>query len=293
MKNIVSIVTLLFIVSFSVAEAGYYAQDYDPDYLPYNFQDAADADFDGCNLVLHQYDDISDKIDRLINIQKTGNSSTNRDNYVIPWTERPYVNDVRVGSFSELKTVTEEEIRLCMIDYREYEELEKQEAEAQAKKEAQLRWDIKYQKDIDEALENCDFDYFGNMSNEEKMKTYDGRKACEEKANEPVVVTPTYVSPVVVEPVSVSYVPTPLLPVQVMKIPAEEEENVVEEVVSTTTEATTTEEVISVTQEELDRMVEEKLNEKLGEVQSEPESTPEPKLSFFKKVANFLFGWMF
>ena len=40
-------------------------------------------------------------------------------------------------------------------------------------------------------------------------------------------------------------------------------------------------------------MVEEKLNEKLSEIQPEPEPVPETKPSFFKRVTNFLFGWMF
>ena len=63
------------------------------------------------------------------------------------------------------------------------------------------------------------------------------------------------------------------------------------EVGSPITESTSTLEKIELTQEELDRIVEEKINEKINEVETVEEPVKKP--SFFKRVKDFLFGWMF
>lgn len=171
-------------------------------------------------------------------------------------------------------------IEKCFLD------IQKEAEEAEAKRVADLR-----AAEVAQAIEDCDFDVIATFTTDEKMQTYEGRMACEATANEPeptpvpepVVVEPVVVpEPVITEPVVTQYV-SPPTPAQVIEVAEEEPEPVqAEEIITTTSE-----EKIEVTQEELDRMVEERMNEKFNE----PEPTPEP--SFFKKVFNFLFGWMF
>ena len=143
------------------------------------------------------------------------------------------------------------------------------------------------QEQVSTALQECNFDFFEEMTNQEKMDTFGERKACEEDKNEPeskpVQITP--ISAPVPEPVAApTYVPTtPVESAPVKKEPVE--------VGSPITESTSTLEKIELTQEELDRIVEEKINEKINEVETVEEPVKKP--SFFKRVKDFLFGWMF
>lgn len=61
-----------------------------------------------------------------------------------------------------------------------------------------------------------------------------------------------------------------------------------EEDQATSSASTTEEKIIEVTEEDLQRMVEQRVNDALKEAEAVPE--PE-KPTFFKRVVNFLFGW--
>lgn len=294
MKN-----TIIFLLCFfsigSIVDASYYSQDYDPDYLPYNFQDAVDVEFISCNSDLDNFHEIYNEFEDYWYSHSIGGT---KDNYNFPI--EVYMGDQRVNNYDSLKMEAESEFRDCIIEERELQEEEEAEKEEEERKKKKEEREVKRQAAIEEALTECDFDFFDLMSQSEKMATFDERDACSKKVSEvvdepepiPVVVEPILIP----EPVVAPYVPS-APPVQVQQTneddATEETESVVEEEISTSTEATTTEEVIAVTQEELDRMVEEKLKDKLEENKPDPEPVPEPKPSFFKRVTNFLFGWMF
>jgi hypothetical protein len=141
------------------------------------------------------------------------------------------------------------------------------------------------------AIENCDFDFFDEMTNSEKMDTWDERDACNKKAEEKEVVSVPVSTTPIVAPVPAPVVPAvtyspPVQAVTDFVVPdaLDEVPSPVES--STSTGATSTpEETITVTQEELDRMVQEKLKE--PEIPSKPMEKP----SFIKRVVSFLFGW--
>lgn len=259
---------------------------------PSNIDEAIEASEDGyipCTRLLEDFDKAYNYMANTINMVGDGKVSP----------AQPIGNE-SVRSWDELKFYSEREFDECITEYNDEINAEKEaqaqkEAEEKAEKEAEEKAIADRIASVSKALEECDYDFFENqMTTKEKMDTYDERQACEQVEQTAFAPTslPQVVTPVVVEPVVPAYTP----PAQIQTAPVvadlAPEQEIIEQKVSTSTEATTTPETIEVTQEELDQMVEERLHERLEE-ESEPLAEPEEKPSFFKRVTNFLFGWMF
>ena len=175
MKKIsIFIVLLLFA---GQAEASFYVPKYDRDFIPYNHEEASDANFSSCDDVLESYDDLYDDVDKKMAVRKLGNSSTNRSNFVIDWEQRLFLDEVPVRSFNELKTVTEEAIRDCLV---ELKKSEKELAEKKQKERVKNKVE-KRQIAIQEAISNCDLEFFDHMNKKEKMQTFKERQQCKDR----------------------------------------------------------------------------------------------------------------
>ena len=278
----IKIILFGILLAFGVigqANAEYYVSDYDPDYVPYNLQEAMDSlDFPACENKIKSFD-------------------STYNEYLLLYGTPISVGETLDVEFGALKEVTEEEFRQCLSNAREQEQ-------EWIKEEEEKRALLERDQEIQSAVDNCDFDFFKNdMDNSERMATWNEREACEVKDDdEEEIKTPVvepifesipapviYTPPKVAEPIVTQFV-TPEPSVDAVSAP---ERTVVEKEDDVTTTAdsgvTTTEELIVVTDEELDRMVEERLKERTEESQIEPESS----LPFFKRVTNFLFGWLF
>lgn len=271
----------LFIASMAQA---YNAADYNPEHTPYNLEEAIDAKL--CKDEVEAFDSDYDALAKsyngsLVEIILLSGVQGSLDN-INAWFEA-----------NELYYSTE--FRDCIAENTEVEE-------AAAKKAAQERFEEEQQAKLQKAIEDCDMEYLESLSNSEKMATYDERMACKEKlaaeveaVTEPTPApTPVYVPPVVTpEPVIYK---APTTPVQVAPQTITQEAEIVADTSidrdtdMATTSTSTPKETIEMTEEELDRLIEQRVNEALD--QSEPDPTPEPeKPSFFKRVWNFLFGW--
>lgn len=309
MKNFYYILIFSAIVLLPTTTfAEYYAQDYDPSYLPYNFQDAVDSEFDGCLSVLGQYDSGYWQLDEKFEALKKG----------IDYSGPVWVPMGSESAFNlnQLRDFAEEEIRTCIVDYREYQEEQEKKAEEEAKQQAQEEAEARRLADINKAIDDCDFEFFEEMTTEEKMDTFNEREACknkvEEESKKPTPPITDYSSDDISKPEIVESVPAPQptpTPIQTPKIvpapvnmPEPANSNIpesiseVSEVATSSSEdqiPTITDDVVTVSQEELDRMVEEKAAEKLEQQKEATVNEPEEeKPSVFKRVFNFLFGWL-
>ncbi|MCA9360193.1 hypothetical protein KC850_04140 [Candidatus Kaiserbacteria bacterium] len=275
-KTILSAALLSTIPVF--VNAGYSASDYNPDHVPYNFDFAVDRQ--NCQ-------------DELANFNTDYNAIANGYNEslvdVILISGVAWSLDNANNLFEAIELYYSTEFKDCVKDDDRRIRVEAEEAEFQR------------------AVEECDFDYFENvMSDDERMDTYYERMACKEELAaeaeeesepmpepEPVYVPPGIVPVSTPEPVIYK---APAEPVSVtpstVTSRTEEETNVPEDIETeeATAPTSTSDEIIEMTQEEIDRLVEQRVNEALEE--KEPEPTPEPeKPSLFKRVAEFLFGW--
>ena len=202
-------------------------------------------------------------------------------------TETIVPGDVKPGTFyTEFSTTTNQ----TTIDGRDklFKSIETKANDCLEKERQQIDEQIREEK-IKAALNECDFDFFENeMTNEERMNTWDERKECTTKTEE---VTPEPVVPVaeeIVAPPKTTLAPEAVsapvtAPKPVVTIPsATQTDNTVIDAVD---EATTTD---GNAQETIEEVAEET-------VQTEPEQTEEvEEPSFFKKIANFftrLFKW--
>lgn len=276
----------MFFCLVQITNASYSATDYDPSLLPYNFNDANKVE-DYCNVALEQFDDAyyAFEKDRALNSRPI----TNYNGSHIPQK----IGTAWVKNYTELKTEAEQIFRACISEYDKYQlELEEKEEEAERKRKEKER-EEKRLLAINTAIENCDFAFFERMSESEKMKTYDERKACELKSKQeikvvaPIAESKTVVSPVITPPVIVTQKPqvvTPAQPKQIITEVSSSSATTTEETASTT---------ITITQEELDRIVQEKIEEaKQAEVPlQETVAEEKPKPSIFKRIINFFFGW--
>jgi len=274
LKSIFVLVLGMLITFPNQSIASYYAQDYDPSYLPYNFQEAVDADYSGCNTVLDQYDDGYWQLDEKFEALRKGTA------YNGPvWMP---IGKQSAFNLDQLRTYTEEEIRLCLIDYREYEEKQAQEAEERAIAERQA--------EVQKAVTNCDFVFFEKMTSAEKMQTFDEREACKNKTvSTPAPVSTPTPTPIPVVTPTIQNTPTSIPQVvstqQSTDNQAEQVQNTSETTsISATGTSTTTPENIETPPQ--DQVTEDQ------EGNSEPETQPEQKPSVFKRVINFLFGWL-
>jgi hypothetical protein len=295
MKKYILPILLSIFSTTTFVYADYDSRKYIPEWVPYNYDDAVEfSDFDDCKEPLDKFDDAYFLLEWK----------------VIPGSDEGTIfyryeesDPSGITSLKQLKERVESEIRDCIADYPDYiakkesEQAEKL-AELQAQEEAEERVRM-----ITVALDRCDFDFFERMSTDEKMDTYDERKACEEVLNqpepkpiEPAVISAPVPEPITQEPVAPSYIPpTPTKPVaeQVTPEPMVVPE-VIQDEVATSAEATTSSEIIEITEEELNRLVEERVAERASvEKSPAPEPVPEEKPSLFRRITNFLFGWMF
>jgi len=173
-----------------------------------------------------------------------------------------------------------------------------EEAERIAVKQAQIERNL----EITDAIATCDVDFFDNqMTDTERIDSFDARMFCKEKlaaetnqVSEPI---PVYIPPVTTSiPEPVSYTaPVVSLPTAAVSQPVMQEKSLNNESpessesdLATSSLATTSEKVIEMTEEELNRLVEERVAAAFEETTSEPE--PE-KTSVFRRIINFFTGW--
>jgi hypothetical protein len=273
------LLALLIVPNLSIAS--YYAQDYDPSYLPYNFQDAVNTNYSGCNTVLDQYDSGYWELDDKFKALRTG---TAYDGPVwVPMGSQSAFN------LDQLSTFTEEEIRLCIVDYRGYQEKQAKEAEEKAEKEAEKKALAERQEAIQKAITECDSEFFENMTSSEKRETLNEREACKNKS----VSVSTPVETPVPTPVAVpnvqnapSYTP-PVTTTYIAPTNNQTEQDKTNDVITPTSATDTT----TVTSDIVETSQEEQFN-KTEQVNKQPEVQPEQKPSIFKRVVNFLFGWL-
>lgn len=262
--------TLLGVIPVFVS-AGYSASDYSPDYVPYNFNSAVDrqnckdelAEFNAdYNAIAKGY---NESLVDVILISGVAWSLDNADNL-----------------FKAIQLYYSTEFKYCIQDDDRRIRVEAEEAE------------------FKRAVEECDFDYFENMmTDKERMDTYDERMACKEelgaeakiieKTETEHVPVPVYVPPSITPVVSpepviyqVSEKPTQVTPVTSIQDSNTISSNEIENEQTTTSTATTT---IELTEEELNQLIEQRVNEAMEQTQPE-------KQSIFKRVVNFFFGWL-
>ena len=168
-----------------------------------------------------------------------------------------------------LPTSIEKSAKRCLVQ-------EQEAIEEQVRKEAEKE----RLSEIDKALAECDTDFFEDeMTNDERMDTWEKRQDCLVEKTDEIVTKPQPVIPVVTEPVSVPVVKPVTVPVPVIEKPAVEE--VIETMEVANVQATATAEVS-----------EEVTTEEAPIVEQQPE--PIKEKSIFKRVVNFftsLFSW--
>ena len=154
---------------------------------------------------------------------------------------------------------------------------------------------------VEQAVVICNFAFFENqMTQKERNDWFSERKKCEENPPQQVLDPVEAVS--VSAPVpKLSAVDPVVIPTYAPTVPSEsttlqpgpvEVEELVEEDVLTTSGVTGTPEKIEITEDELDQLVEERLRQERKNTEAVEESVLEEKPSFFRRVTNFLFGWI-
>jgi hypothetical protein len=280
LKSLILVSSLFASVPISYVHA-YNVSDYNPAYTPYNMETAIDSKL--CKDEVAAFDSDYDVLAK---------------SYTGSITEIILQSGVH-GSLSNINAWFESNELYYSNLFKECIEENQQAEEEKARKEARARYEAQHQADILEAIENCDMEFLENLSLDERMATYDERTACKEKLatkSEPVSATPpvVYTPPVtttIQEPILYT-APKPTTPVKAVETPNEIVTEAAEttEDTSTTTAATSSDETVQITQDELDRMIEQRVNEALEKAQPEPVPETE-KPSVFKRVWNFLFGW--
>jgi hypothetical protein len=269
---------LLFAFFFNTADAAYYASDYDPDYLPHNYQEAVNTGYSGCNDILYQYDNVYDRLSDSLREYQLNQPWADKESFTLEIGRSPGMEGQHIQSFSQLQSVTEEEIRQCLGDYRLWLERQKQLEEEQAKRAAEKERETAVQ----QALSECDFDFFLTMSESEKMASYDERKACELAKSNQTQTTP---SP------SQTITAVPMIPQVPQSLPPPiRQESITEPITSSVGAA---DDVATSSEEKESQNIETQPSvsgENPGQQQANANQEPAP--SFIKKVLNFLFGWL-
>ncbi len=179
----------LFLSLFALqADASFFAPKYDREYIPYNEAEASKTK--SCNSVLASYDKLYDNLDAKMALQKQNNTRTDRSNFLVGWESRLFLGEATVRSFSELKTVTEEAIRDCLVANKETEALKKAEKEAKEKKEKAKERAEKRQLAIQKALSECDMDFLNRLNQAEKMQTFKQRQSCKNGVSNSTIKQP-------------------------------------------------------------------------------------------------------
>ncbi len=175
----ISLLLLLIVLSAGTAEASFFSPKYDIEYLPYNHTEASAVKSKVCNSVLDQYDKLYDELDRRMALHiKEINSRTTRSSFVVNWDKRLFLNEMPIKSFSELKTVTEEAIRDCLVTHKDTQaEKEKEQNKKEQREKAKDRL-AKRQTAIQDALLKCDMEFLARLNEKEKMQTFKERQVC-------------------------------------------------------------------------------------------------------------------
>jgi len=283
-KALLLIVAVTQILTFTDVQA-YSASDYDPQYTPYNFSEADDARL--CRDAVEAFDSDYDAL--------TKSYTENLTQVILSSGVQGSLNNV--NAWLEANEFYYSNVfRECIAEDLEQEEVE-------AKEKARERFEEEQQAKLLEAVKGCDMEYLENLSDKDKMATYDERMACKEKlaaetdqVSEPTpVAIPVYIPPVTTSiPEQVSYT-APVVPVADVAQPVVQEKRLDNESLessegdlATSSLATTSEKLIEMTEEELNRLVEERVAAAFEETASEPE--PE-KTSVFRRIINFFTGW--
>jgi hypothetical protein len=219
--------------------------------------------------------------------------------------------DAREQREQERVDKREEEIRMGLgqCDLELIEDLDEEESEQYSEKLepcVQARTAV-----IEAAVAACDFNFFENeMTRNERNSWFSERKYCEENPSTP---QPEPVAEIVYEQPAPPLIPVDATPESVnTPVPATVEQTINDPFTPQTEEGgdesnensdstseelnhtTTTDEVIEVTPDELERLVEQRMAEKQEE-QPQPEAETEQsneKPSFFRRAVDFFFGWL-
>lgn len=307
------LVPLSFIFAYSVS-------DYNPAYTPYNLEQAIDARL--CGAEVRDFDSDYDALTRTYNDSLTEiilisgvQGSVNNINAWLEANELYYSTEfkdcIRETAESDEEQAEEDareeyvRMGLSSCDLEVIEDLtEKEEIHYEDKLmpcvEARTA-------EIEAAVAVCDFDFFDTeMTRKERNDWFVEREYCEDNPpevieSEPIpepapepVATPVYVPPVTtITPEPIMYTsPTPAsVETPVVQVEPEISPEPVETEVANV--ATTSTSTIELTQEKLDKLVEERAREvaqQEGQEKVKPEPEPE-KPSFFKRVWNFFTDW--
>lgn len=294
----------LLIFSANSVSAQYYVEDYDPDYVPYNLQQAIDSmDFIECKEEVKLFD-------------------TTYNEYLDIYGTPISVGDTLDVQYGALKEITEERIRDCITDYREYQQQEAIDdcdfSVIDTLTESQIddlsNSDDDYLEKVEEceverALNTCDMDFIENMSSGQKVTHHKAIDLCEPEpveTPEPVIQDePKEIEPEVASiPEVVDVVPEPVVTPPVVQAPevtpTRQAPVVVEDDNEETKEDGSTQEdengdsnTIELTQDELDELVQQRVEQQLATA-TEEEVNPEPENkqpNIFVRVWNFFTSW--
>ncbi len=203
-----------------------------------------------------------------------------------------YNDKAQGGSLSEVELqsyINETSILLtdCVGVYISQIETERKLEEKRLKDEEEKKDNEERKKLIAKAVEECDFDFFDKMSNREKMQTYDKRVECEN--NQTFTETQAQIQPDITThtaPVS-TYAPHVAVKEEdTLVVPISEVEDDFTSQVSTSINS----ETIEMTEDELNKTIEESISKELEATKLDEEPK---KQNLFKKIFNFLFGWLY
>lgn len=246
--------------------------------LPNGFMDVMD-DTEGS-------DKCSDKLDEALSELRAYDLE---NNIVSSFKSSEWVDEESYEGREGLLSSIIRDAEQCLGD--EVKEIEAEEKRIEEEREQQEVAE-KRSEDIEKAIHDCDFDYFDSeMTNDERMATYYERIACQDRSPEDTVLEEINPDIVHVPPVVPVITPEPV--VKEVEPQSAPETDVLDEreIEQATTSVSVPPETVEMTQDELDQLVEQRVNEALEESESEPSPEPE-KPSLFKKVVNFLFSWM-
>lgn len=273
MKKVIFWLTVIgFILSGSNVFA-FKTSDYYSSHIPSNLQDTINASGDGwipCTRLLEQFDKAYKYMATTMSMEGDGKV----------WPAQA-IGIENVNSWAELKFYSGTEFNKCLTDYNAYNAgkvvsnaaLQDQEAKARQQKEVAQDAAEARRSAIAKAVFECDLEFFNTMTNSERIATSDERAACKNKALNipPTISSSSQITvPITQKPITHTQI-TPKL-----DKPAPVDNSIVPAIATNTVTSTPQEPVREIKQQETPQPV----------VQSEQ------KTSVFKRVINFLFGWL-
>lgn len=283
------LLTLIFATGVLLAphsSSAYSVYDYDASYTPYNLGTA--LLYDTCNDEVKEFDDayneLRDEYNYILSGGNGGMTKTSAYNATNALLDEFKLNDFKY----------EDEFKNCIDSGQKAELAAEEKALEKAQEEAE-------ETALQTALTNCDFTYIDTLTNSQKIAYNKEITTCkdavaqkeadaEKKLAEEEAKRQAEIDSAVSEALSKQLQQAPQVPAPVSKPtpapPPTEVETVEPEPVDD--EGTSTDGTITLTEEELDRLVEER-----AEAANMPEEEPVvEKPSFFKKILSFFFGWL-